>query len=195
MSKHHPERRSLKKSRARFLGQAGEYYALFRLWEAGIVAMPAPPGAPGIDLLLYDRHYSLLATVQVKTRSTKDRRGWMVGRKQIGHQSDHHFYVFVDLDIAPNGMPTSYVVPSRVVADLCARAIERDPEMVEQLGERAIGRATVDPKRLNFIVLKPLLDRPHPILGAEWQKGFENAYELLTMPIFRSAANRLAVAR
>jgi hypothetical protein len=67
-------------------------------------------------------------------------------------------------------MPTSYVVPSRVVADLCARAIGRDPEVVGELGERAIGLATVNPKRLNFIILKPLLDKPHPILGTQWQK-------------------------
>jgi hypothetical protein len=185
----------MKKSRWRFLGQAGEYYVLFRLWEAGIAAMPAPPGTPAVDLLLYDRQYSLLATVQVKTRSTKDRQGWMIGRKQVGREKESHFYIFVDLDISPKGMPTSYVVPGRVVADLCARALERDPEMVEELGERAIGLATRDPRRLNFIVLKPLLDRPHPILGADWPKGFENAYELLTMPIFRSAANRLVVPR
>jgi hypothetical protein len=185
----------MKKSRSRFLGQAGEYYVLFRLWESGIVAMLAPPGAPGVDLLLYDRHYSLLATVQVKTRSTKDREGWIIGRKQIGHQKENHFYIFVDLDISPQGMPTSYVVPSRVVADLCARAIGRDPEVVCELGEGDIALATADPKRLNFVLLKPLLERPHPILGSQWQKGFENAYELLTMPIFRSAANRLAVPR
>jgi hypothetical protein len=184
-----------KKSRSRFLGQAGEYYVLFRLWEAGIAAMPAPPGTPFVDLLLYDRQYSLLATVQVKTRSTKDREGWMIGRKQIGREKESHFYIFVDLDISPKGIPTSYVVPSRVVADLCAKVIEGDPETLGELGEGRIGLATRDPKRFDFIVLKPLLDRPHPILGAEWHKGFENAYELLTMPIFRSAANRLVLPR
>jgi hypothetical protein len=185
----------MKKSRSRFFGQAGEYYVLFRLWESEIVAMLSPPGAPGVDLLLYDRHYSLLATVQVKTRSTKDREGWMVNRKQIAQRKDNHFYIFVDLDITPKGMPTSYVVPSLIVDDLRAKAIEKDPETVDIVGGKALGMATADPKRLNFIMLKPLLDKPHPILGSQWQKGFEDAYELLTMPIFRSAANRLAAER
>jgi hypothetical protein len=184
-----------KKGRSWFFGQAGEYYALFRLWESEIVAMPAPPNTPGIDLVLYDRHYALLATVQVKTRSTRDRQGWMIGRKQAGRNHENHFHIFVDLDIAPKGMPSSYVVPGRVVADLCARVLEGDPEIMDELGDKALRRATADPKRLNFIMLKPLLDRPHPIPGAEWPKGFEDAYELLTMPIFRSAANRLAAPR
>jgi hypothetical protein len=74
----------MKHGTSRFLGQAGECYALFRLWESGIVAMLAPPGAPGVDILLYDRQYSLLATVQVRTRSRKEREGWMIQRKQIG---------------------------------------------------------------------------------------------------------------
>lgn len=183
----------MKKNRSRFLGQAGEYYVLFRLWETGIVAMMAPPGAPRVDLLLYDHHYSLLATVQVKTRSTKDRQGWMISRKQIIHKQLNHFYIFVDLDITPKGIPTSYVVPSMIVADLGTRVIEGDPVFVEELGKEVLGSATINAKYLNFIMLKPLLEKPHPRLGSEWQKGFENAYELLTMPIFRSAANRLAV--
>jgi hypothetical protein len=184
-----------KRSRSRFYGQAGEYYVLFRLWESEIVSMLAPPGAPGVDILVYDKHYSLLATVQVKTRSTKDREGWMIGRKQAQHKRDGHFYVFVDLDLAPKGLPTSYVVPSPIVADLCAKVIEGGPEIVDQLGRQNISVATADPARLNFIVLKPLLDKPHPILGADWQKGFEDGYELLTMPIFRAAAIRSASLR
>jgi hypothetical protein len=184
-----------KRSRTRFIGQAGEYYALFRLWESGIVAMLAPPGAPGVDLLLYDRHYLLLATVQVKTRSTKDREGWIISRKQAGRQNENHFYIFVDLDLSPKGMPTSYVVPSRVVADLCARAIERDPAIVSEVGDREIGLATADRKRLNFVMLKPLLAKPHLLLGADWPKGFEDAYELLHLPIFRSTVSRWGEAR
>ena len=41
----------MKKRRSHFYGQAGEYYALYRLWENRIIAMMAPPGARRIDLL------------------------------------------------------------------------------------------------------------------------------------------------
>jgi hypothetical protein len=180
-----------KKMLAWFFGQAGEHYVLFRLWETGIIATMAPPGAPGVDILVYEQSYSLLATVQVKTRSSKAHTGWMVSRKQVDQKKSNHFYVFVDLDIAPNGVPTSYVVPSVVVADLARQVVDKDSRIAEQLSEKARESAIRRPRFVNFIVLKPLLDKPHPILGSEWQKGFENAFELLTMPIFRSAANRL----
>jgi hypothetical protein len=46
-----------KRSRSRFYGREGEYYVLFRLWESAIVSMLAPPGAPGVDILVYDKNY------------------------------------------------------------------------------------------------------------------------------------------
>src|SRR5262249_31258130 len=112
--------RRTNKSRSRAFGQAGEDCVLFMLLELGVEAMCAPPGTPAVELLLYDRHYSLLATVQVKTtRFTNDRQGWMIARKQADRAKENHFYVFVDLNIVPTGKPTSYVVPSAIVADLC----------------------------------------------------------------------------
>jgi hypothetical protein len=112
----------------------------------------------------------------------------VISKKQIARHRDSHFYTFVDLDITPNGIPTSYVVPSVIVADLGTRVIAGDRAFVGELGEAAVESAKSDPKYLNFVMLKPYLERPHPFLEADWQRGFENAYELITMPIFRSAA-------
>ena len=50
----------MSKSRSRCYGQAGEYYVPFRLWESEIVAMMVPPGAPRVDILLYDQGYKLI---------------------------------------------------------------------------------------------------------------------------------------
>jgi hypothetical protein len=176
---------------SQFYGQAGAYYALFRLWETGIIAVLAPPGARRVDLLLYDGDYKLLATVQVKTRSTKNQKGWMISRKQIDDPSDDHFFIFVELDLHPKGIPTSYVVPSGVVAELGRRVIQEEPEVVEVLN-RSLRSAISDPRYLNFVTLKPVLDNPEPILGAEWTNSFDNAYEIITEPLFRAAAIRLS---
>lgn len=155
--------------------------------------MSAPPGMRAVDLLLYDRTFKLLATVQVKTRSTKEREGWMISRRQIAHHRENHFYILVDLDFKPSGIPTSYVVPSIVIADLATRAIKRDRNFAEALGEATLGAATKDSRLLNFFMLKPCLEEPHPLLGSDWPRGFENAFEVLTLPMFRFAAGRMSV--
>lgn len=182
----------MRKSRSRYYGQAGEYYVLFRLWENEIVAIPAPPGAPSVDILVYDHSYALIATVQVKTRSTKARAGWIVDKKQIIQSKESHFYIFVDLDIQSMGIPTSFVVPSFVVADLGRRIEVNDPKIISELGEQAFGLAKRDPKRVNFTILRPLLKRSHPLLEKDWMKNFENAFELITMPLIRATSIKYA---
>jgi hypothetical protein len=180
----------MSKSQSRFFGQAGEYYALFRLWEEKVVALMAPPGERRVDILVYNHGYNLAATVQVKTRSTKDRVGWLVNKKQLGFSNETHFYIFVELDRKAKGLPTSYVVPSLVVAELGKHLMRNDPKIAAVIGED-IALASSDPKYLNFAILKPVLEEPHPILGDKWPDRFDNAYWLLTEPIFQFAANQL----
>jgi hypothetical protein len=175
---------------SRFYGQAGEYYALFRLWETGITAVLAPPGARRVDLLLYDGNYELLATVQVKTRSTKDEKVWLLSRKQVEHSREDHFYIFVELDLHPKGIPTSYVVPSAVVAELGRRAIADGPGLAASVRQE-LRLASKNPRFLNFVVLKPILEKPDLVLGDNWTWRFDNAYEIITEPLFRRAANDL----
>jgi hypothetical protein len=181
----------MKKLRTKFYGQAGEYYALFRLWETGIAAVSAPPGARRVDLLLFDTSFTLLATVQVKTRSTKNENGWLISRKHIEHSHPDHFYIFVELDLRPNGIPTSYVVPSGVIAKLGRQVINSELK-APKISEHDRRQAVSDPSRFNCVVLKPVLDEPHEFLGEEWPKTFDNAYEIITEPLFRAAAVRLA---
>ena len=176
----------MKKLSTRFYGKAVEFYEIFRLWETGICAVLAPPGARRVDLLLYDEAYKLLATVQVKTRSTRNQNGWLISKKQIDEPSANHFYIFVELDLHPKGIPTSYVVPSRVVAELGRQVIAEEPKLAKALHQN-LRLAHSDPRYLNFVILKPILDNPNPILGNDW-KGFDNAYEIITEPLFRSAA-------
>ena len=125
----------MRKSHTRFFGQAGEYYALVRLWEEKVVAMMAPPGERRVDILVYNHGYNLAATVQVKTRSTKDRVGWLVNKKQLGFSNETHFYIFVELDRKAKGLPTSYVVPSLVVAELGKHLMRNDPKIAAVIGE------------------------------------------------------------
>jgi hypothetical protein len=61
------------------------------------------------------------------------------------------------------------------------------------ISDQELSRAVSDPNRLNFVVLKPILDEPHPVLGNEWPTTFDNAYEIITAPLFRNAAVRSAL--
>ena len=119
----------MKKLGSRFYGQAGEYYAAFRLWGRNHGSVGPSWCSRWVDLLLYDADYKLLATVQVKTRSTKNQEGWLISRKQVGYLTKNIFYIFVELDLHPKGIPTSYVVPSIIVAELARQIINNEPKI------------------------------------------------------------------
>ena len=157
--------------------------------------MMAPPGARRVDLLVYDDGYKLLATAQVKTRSTNNQKGWFTSRKQIKYERWNHFHIFVDLDLRSNGVPVSYVVPSKVVADLGRQFDKNNSSIPAQMAEDT-RLASSDKDYVDFLILKPQLDMSHPILGNDWTNGFADAYELLHLPIFQTdAANRLSPGR
>jgi hypothetical protein len=86
-------------------------------------------------------------------------------------------------------------VPSKVVADLGRQVDKNNPKIAVLVGDD-IRLASSDKDYVDFVILKPLLDMPHPILGNDWTNGFADAYELLHLPIFQTdAANRLIPRR
>ena len=116
MARH--RRSKLKKA---LVGHAGEYYVLFRLAERGILASLAPRGSPLVDILVLSQSESVVATIQVKTRSAGTEVGWLVKERLKRYNHGTFFYVFVDLQ--PKA-PVAYVVPSRVIADHLSKPTE-----------------------------------------------------------------------
>lgn len=107
-----PQRTRLERS---LVGPAGEHYVLFRLYRQGMLASLAPPGAPDVDVLVLSADQTVIASVQVKTRTYGRDQGWHMSKKHETIIEDRLFYAFVDLE--PE-LPRTYIVPSGTVADV-----------------------------------------------------------------------------
>lgn len=101
------------------VGPAGEHYVLFRLHQLGVMSSLAPRNAPDVDVLAFADSETLAAGIQVKTRTRGSDGGWHMSKKHEELFRDRLFYVFVDLE--PEH-PTSYVIPSAIVADVVKKA-------------------------------------------------------------------------
>jgi hypothetical protein len=106
-----PPRSKLQKS---LVGPAGEAYVLFRLYQQGMLASAAPPGSPTVDILVLSPDETIIASLQVKTRTYGREKGWHMSEKHEQIVQQRLFYALVDLE--PE-LPATYVVPSAVVAD------------------------------------------------------------------------------
>jgi hypothetical protein len=111
-----PDRSELAKS---LVGPAGEHFVLFRLYQQGMLASLSPPGSPTVDVLVLAADESVIATLQVKTRTYGADKGWHMSEKHERIAEARCFYALVDLEPAP---PVTYIVPSAVIADVLRRA-------------------------------------------------------------------------
>lgn len=105
------------------LGAAGEHYVMSVLLRHGFIAALAPVGVPNCDIVVTDDIGDRLCAIQVKTRVEKGSDGgWHMSEKHETISSPGLFYVFLDFGRTLTDPPTSYVVPSAVVADVVARS-------------------------------------------------------------------------
>jgi hypothetical protein len=101
------------------VGPAGEHYVLFRLYREGMLASLAPPGSPTVDVLVLAPDESVIASLQVKTRTYGRDKGWHMSAKHERIIAARLFYAFVDLEAEP---AVTYVVPSNVVAEVLKKS-------------------------------------------------------------------------
>jgi hypothetical protein len=101
------------------VGPAGEHYVLFRLHQQGLLASLSPEGSPTVDVLVLSPDETVIASLQVKTRTYGRDRGWHMRKKHESIVKPRYFYAFVDLE--PD-QPVTYIVPSRVVADVLRKS-------------------------------------------------------------------------
>lgn len=111
-----PDRTPLERA---LVGPAGEHYVLFRLYQQVILASLAPPGSPTVDVLALSPDETVIASLQVKTRTYGRDRGWHMRDKHEEIAEERYFYAFVDFE--PD-IPVTYIIPSRVVADVLKKA-------------------------------------------------------------------------
>ena len=104
------------------LAAAGEYYVLSQLSLRGHIAAPAPKGVPNADILVSDITGTRLFAVQVKARLDKGSdHGWHMKKKHEDLRSETLVYCFVDFHDGIGAAPTTFVLPSKVVADVLTR--------------------------------------------------------------------------
>jgi len=99
------------------VGPAGEHYVLYRLYRQGMLASLAPPGSPTVDVLVMNPDETVIATLQVKTRTYGS--GWAMNEKHEHFVQPRCFYALVDLEATPSVV---YIVPSSVVADVLTKS-------------------------------------------------------------------------
>lgn len=92
---------------------------LFRLYRQGMLGSLAPPGSPTVDVLVLSPDQSVIASLQVKTRTYGADKGWHMSIKHETIIEPRLFYAFVDLE--PE-LPVTYIVPSEVVADVLRKS-------------------------------------------------------------------------
>lgn len=98
---------------------AGEYYVLARLSLLGKIAAQAPRGAPNADIVVSSPEGDRLCAVQVKARRGKGRDGgWHMSKKHEEIVRFRLFYAFVDFGEMRDLLPKTYILPSKVVADV-----------------------------------------------------------------------------
>lgn len=106
---------------------AGVYWTAFRLCEQGLVPSIPPRNLPHFDLPVTSLDGRVHATVQVKSRAT--RQGWIIAwyRKNLRLPvRRNHFYVLVDISNPSNPETTrALVIPSSVVSRICLPRAKR----------------------------------------------------------------------
>lgn len=96
------------------IGAAGEHYCMTQLLLRGYLAALTPRGAPDADILVHSPNGTVMAEIQVKSRSGRHGRGWRMSEKNERNVRECLFYCFVDF-----GHPyhwSVYVMPSEDVA-------------------------------------------------------------------------------
>jgi hypothetical protein len=138
-----------------------------------MLASLAPPGSPDVDILVLSSDQTIVASLQVKTRTYGPDQGWHMSEKHEGIVEDRLFYAFVDLEAEP---PATYIVPSRMVAEVVAKS--------HQLWLETPGRGGRAHRDSNLRRLRPDYS-PLEVLGYEgtWLEQYREGWNLLSASV------------
>ncbi|MBB5349522.1 aspartate-ammonia lyase [Desulfoprunum benzoelyticum] len=95
------------------VGTAGEYYVCAELCRRGFLALLTPKNNPIFDVLVTSADGTKTISIQVKTRSIKNKQGWKLG-PDMALKKQGLFVVLVNMH--ENGLPDFYVYQHGVLA-------------------------------------------------------------------------------
>jgi len=160
------------------VGPAGEHYVLSRLYQHGMLASLAPPRSPTVDVLVLSPDESVVALLQVKTRTYGKDKGWHMSIKHETIVEPRLFYAFVDLEPAA---AVTYIVPSAVVADVLKRS---HIAWLTTPGAKGQQRNDNDMRRI-----KPTYPDPWDGYMPNWLDGWRERWDLLAVATAGPTAN------
>lgn len=155
---------------------AGEFYVLSRLCLKGYIAALAPKGVPSMDIVVTDINSAHLFAIQVKARLEKGTdKGWHMNAKHEGIVQPLLFYCFVDFGDGVTSIPTTFVVPSAVVA----AALKKTHQM--WLRRPGIGGRPHKDSKLRRLVpdYSVYLGKDSGEYGPGWLERYREAWNLL----------------
>jgi len=124
------------------VGTAGEYYVCAELCRRGFIALLTPKNNPLFDVVTATQDGSKTVSIQVKTRSIRNKQGWKLGKDiTIRKGNSNLFVVLVNLE--ETGPPDFYVYEYDILADVVQKNYtaylaqpKRDGSMRKDVGFR-----------------------------------------------------------
>ena len=150
-------------------------YILSRLYREGMLASLAPPGSPTVDVLVLTPDQSVVASLQVKTRTYGTDKGWHMSVKHESISEPRLLYAFVDLEPQP---PVTYIVPSSVVADVIKKSYAAWLAAPGPVASRTTTRSS---RRI-----QPVYKDKFPGYTANWLNEWRERWDLLAAAVASS---------
>lgn len=150
------------------VGPAGEHYVLFRLYQQGLLASLAPPGSPTVDVLVLSPDETVIASLQVKTRTYGRDQGWAMSVKHESIIEARLFYAFVDLE--PEA-PVTYIIPSSVVVEAVTQS--------HRVWLNTPGRGGRPHREHKLRRIVPVFNEDLPDYPPGWMDQYREAWHLL----------------
>ncbi len=99
------------------VGTAGEYFVCAELCRRGYLALLTPKNNPLFDVIASTQDGSKTVSVQVKTRSIRNKQGWKLGKDITVKRYDSGLFVVL-VNLEAEGLPEFYVYEYDEIADV-----------------------------------------------------------------------------
>ena len=102
------------------VGTAGEYFVCAELCRRGYLALLTPKNNPLFDVIASTQDGSKTVSIQVKTRSIRNKQGWKLGKDITVKRHDSGLFVVL-VNLEEYGLPEFYVYEYDSLADVVDR--------------------------------------------------------------------------
>jgi hypothetical protein len=99
------------------VGTAGEYFVCAELCRRGYLALLTPKNNPLFDVIASTQDGSKTVSIQVKTRSIRNKQGWKLGKDITIKRNDPGLFVVL-VNLEEKGLPEFYVYEYDSLADV-----------------------------------------------------------------------------